>query len=49
MDKCFQQVINSFDIEKKMGSHGDHRRVLLACQDESIGYHSSKNLSKLSK
>ena len=35
-----------------MGSHGDHRGVLLACQDEKwavIGYHSSKHLSKPSK
>ena len=24
---------------KKVGSHGGHREVLLACQDEKIGCH----------
>ena len=36
-----------------MSSHDDHRGVLLACQDEKIGYHrlshSSKYLGKPSK
>ena len=34
---------------KKVGSHGDNRGVLLACEDEKIGYlgyYSSKYLSK---
>ena len=36
-------------ILKKMGSHDDHGGILLACQDEIIGYHSSNYLSKPSK
>ena len=34
MDKLFLQVNNSFGIEK-IGSHGDYRGVLLACQHEN--------------
>ena len=41
-------MINSFGIEK-MGSHGDHRGVLLACKDEKIGYHRLSFEQDLSK
>ena len=47
MDKCFKQVINRFGIEK-VGRH-DHGEVVLACQLEKQGYHSSKDLSEPSK
>ena len=46
-----KQLISS--VLKKMGSHGDHRGVLLACQGEKMSYHrlshSSKYLSKPSE
>ena len=48
MDKCFKQVINRFGIEK-VGRHVDHGAVLLLCQLEKQGYHSSKDLSERSK
>ena len=32
-------------VLRKVGSQGDHRGVLLACQDEKIGYNKIKNLS----
>ena len=48
MDKCFKQVINRFGIEK-VGPHDDHGEVVLACQLEKQGYHSSKDLSEPSK
>ena len=47
---CFKQLIAS--VMKKVGSHGDHQGVLLACQDEIlaiIGYHLDKYLSKSGK
>ena len=48
MDKCFKQVINRFGMEK-VGRHVDHGGVLLVCQLEKQGYHSSKDLSEPSK
>ena len=48
MDKCFKQVINRFGIEKVV-CHVDHGGVLLVCQLEKQGYHSSKDLSEPSK
>ena len=30
--------LNKALVLKKVGSHGDHREVLLACQDEKIGH-----------
>ena len=44
MDKYFYQAIAS--VLKRMSSHGDHWGVLLACQDEKTGYHSSMYLRK---
>ena len=43
------QHVTIASVTKKVGSHGDHRGVLLDCQDEKIGYHASKYLSKPSK
>ena len=52
VDLSTQQSFNMYTIAsvaKKVGSHGDYRGVLLDCQDEKIGYHASKYLSKPSK
>ena len=36
-------------VLKKVGGHGCHGEVLLAFQNEKLGYHLSKYLSKPSK